>query len=257
MDDSSLSEFQSAAVDHIVRRLSDARGSRRFLLADEVGLGKTIVARAVIERLAARHRQAGPFNVVYLCSNSEIAEQNRAKLVAETDADERQYRRITELAFKSSTAPAIRLFAFTPGTSLQSSTGVAWERQLLLYLVHRVLGHEGIQFRRYFCCGVTPKKWEDDTKPAKLRERFGSLTSVAFQDTLRGEWRKAEVKWGRGAAEDDGIIRVARDLPAVVAEYDDEDDELRAKRNAVVRAMRTGLQSAALDSMEPHLVILD
>ena len=47
-----LAAFQRAAVDHIVDRLRDRQGSRRFLLADEVGLGKTVVARGVIDRMA-------------------------------------------------------------------------------------------------------------------------------------------------------------------------------------------------------------
>jgi len=46
-----LAEFQRAAVETICERLMDSCGSRRFLLADEVGLGKTVVARGVIEEL--------------------------------------------------------------------------------------------------------------------------------------------------------------------------------------------------------------
>ena len=40
-----LREFQLAAVERIVDKLIDRKGSRRFLLADEVGLGKTLVAK--------------------------------------------------------------------------------------------------------------------------------------------------------------------------------------------------------------------
>ena len=253
MGASSLSEFQRAAVDHIVARLSDGGGSQRFLLADEVGLGKTIVAREVIARLAKRHR-GGAFNVVYLCSNGEIAEQNRKKLVADIKAEERAYRRITELAFKPSTAPRVCLFAFTPGTSLQSSTGVAWERKLIVYLVRRVLRHEGIKFSRYFCCGVDPEKWDHETKPKKLSALFNGETSSGFRKMLRAAWKDASVDW-----EGETPIDLVRDFADIVVEYDRNrsDPELRSKRNAVVRALRTGLQSAALESMKPHLVILD
>ena len=49
---SELTEFQKASVKRIVEAFADAYGSRRFLLADEVGLGKTMVARGVIEELS-------------------------------------------------------------------------------------------------------------------------------------------------------------------------------------------------------------
>src|SRR3954465_5553656 len=88
-----LAVFQQAAVDHIVARLRDKHGSRRMLLADEVGLGKTIVARGVIERLEKGRRT--PRKVIYLCSNAEIAEQNRTKL---DPSGGRSVGRVTELA---------------------------------------------------------------------------------------------------------------------------------------------------------------
>ena len=54
MSDIALAEFQSAAVETICSRLTDRGGSRRFLLADEVGLGKTVVARGVTEFVPRR-----------------------------------------------------------------------------------------------------------------------------------------------------------------------------------------------------------
>src|ERR1700740_2152531 len=80
-----LREFQLAAVERIVGRLTDASGSRRFLLADEVGLGKTLVAKGVIAELRRRVAKGG-FTSVYICSNSEIADQNRGKLCDEKDS---------------------------------------------------------------------------------------------------------------------------------------------------------------------------
>lgn len=45
-----LAEFQRRTVEAALERL-EASGPRRFLVADEVGLGKTIVARSVAEGL--------------------------------------------------------------------------------------------------------------------------------------------------------------------------------------------------------------
>ncbi|MDQ7864879.1 hypothetical protein RCO48_38570 [Peribacillus frigoritolerans] len=55
----------------------------RVLVADEVGLGKTMIARGVIAKMARYHRYTlkdDLFKVVYVCSNQSIAGQNLAKL---------------------------------------------------------------------------------------------------------------------------------------------------------------------------------
>ena len=48
----SLKDFQRKTVQHAFRRLYLAKKncSRRFLVADEVGLGKTLVARGIIAK---------------------------------------------------------------------------------------------------------------------------------------------------------------------------------------------------------------
>ena len=51
-----LAEFQRRTVQVALERLR-AAGSRRFLVADEVGLGKTIIARSVAEGLRRERRR--------------------------------------------------------------------------------------------------------------------------------------------------------------------------------------------------------
>ncbi len=47
----SLKDFQKDTVDYVFARLyTDGDYTRRFLVADEVGLGKTLVARGVIAK---------------------------------------------------------------------------------------------------------------------------------------------------------------------------------------------------------------
>ena len=45
-----LKDFQRTTVDYVFQRFYGANPTRRFLVADEVGLGKTLVARGVIAR---------------------------------------------------------------------------------------------------------------------------------------------------------------------------------------------------------------
>ena len=45
-----LKDFQRATVDHVHRRLwTDAEPTRRFLVADEVGLGKTMTSQDILD----------------------------------------------------------------------------------------------------------------------------------------------------------------------------------------------------------------
>ena len=65
-----LSDFQSATVDYIDRRFYED-GQNRMLVADEVGLGKTWIAKGVIAKAYERwandmHHQKEYLNVYYI-----------------------------------------------------------------------------------------------------------------------------------------------------------------------------------------------
>ena len=49
-----LERFQEATVTAALEALTKANGSHRFLIADEVGLGKTVSAKALAEKLGAK-----------------------------------------------------------------------------------------------------------------------------------------------------------------------------------------------------------
>ena len=73
--------FQRATIECALRAFDRRRNVRRFLVADEVGLGKTIVARGVIERMMRRKQGRGPLRVFYVCSSLAIAAQNKDSLL--------------------------------------------------------------------------------------------------------------------------------------------------------------------------------
>src|SRR5699024_1520631 len=78
-----LKPFQRATVEHAFRRLwADEDSVSRFLVADEVGLGKTLIAKGVAARAIAhlRERTDRTITIVYICSNSQIAGQNLDRL---------------------------------------------------------------------------------------------------------------------------------------------------------------------------------
>ena len=243
MSDVRLAEFQSAAVETISDRLTDRGGSRRFLLADEVGLGKTVVARGVIEDLL-RRRRGKTLVVVYLCSNSEIADQNRTKLAPKAAPS---LRRITQLAWNGSNDDSLQLYSFTPGTSLSEGTGLAWERRLLLFLAHRVLRQDirKGKWREYFRCGAGPERWKEDTRFRALRREFNRKLRPGLQKHIKEEWKRAAL---------DGTTVVLRDE---VDQFNPDDADSRRRRNRIVGKLRSAAQRVLLDDLEPDLVILD
>ncbi|MGG8999056.1 hypothetical protein ACQ9AQ_28445, partial [Escherichia coli] len=72
--------FQQRTAAYVVKRFwEDALPARRFLVADEVGLGKTVVAREVIAEALGR-REGKAIDIVYLCSSQPVASQNLKRL---------------------------------------------------------------------------------------------------------------------------------------------------------------------------------
>ena len=71
---STLKPFQRATVEYVIGRFK--AGAQRFLVADEVGLGKTRVAQGVISVLLSQLSDGERADIIYVCSNAAIARQN-------------------------------------------------------------------------------------------------------------------------------------------------------------------------------------
>ena len=245
MSDVRMAEFQQAAVTVICDRLLDRQGSRRFLLADEVGLGKTIVAGGVLEEWQ-RRRPGRDLVVVYLCSNAEIADQNRTKLAEESG---QVISRITQLAYGRQKPSGLMLYSFTPGTSLSEGTGLKWERHLLLFLAYHVLRHDirKGRWREYFRCGAREDGWFPGTTLRALRKEFHRKLSRAVQARIAEEWQRLVDFEGER-------VVPAEILADEVAKH--TEDESR-RRNRLIGILRQAVQRVLLDDLKPDLVILD
>src|SRR4051794_8379951 len=77
-----LKAFQRRTVEYVFQRLYGSRDPvRQFLVADEVGLGKTMVARGVIAKTIERlWDTTDRIDILYICSNQAIAAQNLNRL---------------------------------------------------------------------------------------------------------------------------------------------------------------------------------
>lgn len=144
---SGLKDFQLETVDYTIKQFFE-NDKTKMLIADEVGLGKTIVSRGIIAKMYEKHLQSSnknkPFNVVYICSNQAIAKQNIEKLNIFYGEDATQVidysstdDRITALAYepkKQTGKFQFRIKAFTPATSFDQNTNVGRsDERILLY----------------------------------------------------------------------------------------------------------------------------
>jgi len=79
--DGLLCMYQKNSVEKICDHL---KTNSRALLADEVGLGKTYIAKGIIAKMVSEYYKKDiekrPYRVGYICPNQEIAEQNYKKL---------------------------------------------------------------------------------------------------------------------------------------------------------------------------------
>ncbi len=142
-----LKDFQRSTVDVLYDQFY-GNDVRSMLVADEVGLGKTVVAKGLLARILLKRleeRRRRPFKVTYICSNQVIAKENLRKLHlfpdhAETDE---AISRISYLALApeerqvAGKSPLLQINTLTPATSFQisNSTGLQGERALIYGLL--------------------------------------------------------------------------------------------------------------------------
>ena len=138
-----LSDVQQATVDYLYRRMYD-EGQNRMLVADEVGLGKTWVAKGLVAKAFNNWQQTKSgdkkhFNVFYICSNQQLAAQNLKKVnfTKNPNCIASQVNRISLLAYKPNyDEEPFCVYALTPDTSFnEASTLGIKEERLMLYAI--------------------------------------------------------------------------------------------------------------------------
>lgn len=138
-----LSDFQSATVRYIERRFRE--GQRRMLVADEVGLGKTWIAKGVIAseyEQWCRHNTSKKthMNIYYICSSQQLVAQNLKKLNFTEDSKciVSSVDRISLLSLKTLGEDVpLRIFALTPDTSFNERQGLGTKDER--YIVYAIL----------------------------------------------------------------------------------------------------------------------
>lgn len=143
-----LKDFQLATVERVTEQFR--KGQNRILISDEVGLGKTMVAKGVIVEMARiRMLEEGDdnFKVIYVCSNQNIAHQNIDTLdifrCGSSDIGSRLSEVHLGLARRrahQSEGNFIEMIPLTPSTSFKISAGqgTICERALIYVILRRI-----------------------------------------------------------------------------------------------------------------------
>lgn len=245
-----LKAFQRRTVDYVFSRLYEAPDPvRQFLVADEVGLGKTMVARGVIARTIEHlWDTTDRIDVLYICSNQAIAAQNINRLNVLERQELALPTRMTLVPLQARgdqgfDANKVNFISLTPGTTfdLRSATGVAQERALLLRLLEDLVArprglHNLLQVT------VSTGRWTravDDLALEGIDRRI--------IDRFRGDVR--------------GDKELFRELERVCEMFRRRRDsypmEMTQPRNNVVGRLRVKLSHACVDALEPDLIIMD
>ena len=252
-----LRDFQRRTVDHVFARMyGDANPTRRFLIADEVGLGKTLVARGLIARAVDKlWDEVDRIDVIYICSNADIARQNINRLAIGTDEDFSLATRITllPLQIKDLKGRKLNFISFTPNTSfdLKSSLGMVDERVLLVDLLRRAWGDRGVaplNVMRGYTGAERFRSYVQGFDPDRVDETLANSFVAALADE-------------DAALHAAGKPTLRRRFEALCAAYTRADsapaDAVVRERSAWVGDLRGLLARTCLHALEPDLIIMD
>ncbi len=252
----SLKDFQRATVDYAFHRLWLADDQvKRFLVADEVGLGKTMVAKGVIAKTVEHLWDTDKrIDIIYICSNSQIARQNLSRLNVVGGSEVKHADRLTLLpkVIRNLRDQRINFVSFTPGTSFQvGSSGGAYHERVLLYWMLAACWGSAVtgpaRWKKFFEGGMSRDNFEN-----QLAWFDRSSLDTDLCDSFRGAIEKSTGPSG-------GPLR--EELEACALEF----NYLRGKptvdvgrrRDRLVGKLRQLVARAAVDYLEPDLVILD
>ena len=243
--------FQTATANAALGAFGDPDGTRRFLVADEVGLGKTVVARTVIQEMLRRRRK--PLVVFYVASNVTIAHQNRSRLLDFLPKEQRlascaPVDRLTLAATpagRPSENERLHLYTLTPDTSVplyrrRGGAGRVDERALIHQLISRRFPTLETEVFKSFCRGRAGRHgWNDAIWRHQEIEQIRTVQDAFFKEVARDE---------------------ELNLPGVDSDSFGAaiDDALNRRRPTwLLGRFRNALALAALAEVRPDLIIFD
>lgn len=254
-----LKDFQRDTVEHIYNRMyTDKHPTRRFLVADEVGLGKTLVARGLIAKVVDHlWDSVDRIDIVYICSNAEIARQNINRLSVLGQNSFTLPSRITLLptTLHNLKHNKINFISFTPDTSfdLKMRTGQIDERVLLYWLLDRAWHIRGTAGPlNVLQVDAGKDRFRNKVESFRWNQKIDSSLVAEFTHTLD---RRIALDHKIGHVDIrqrfnnlcQRFARSRKHLP----------NQDRWDRNSLIGELRLLLAETCLTALQPDLIILD
>jgi len=246
-------DFQQATADRILTVFRS--GQNRILLADEVGLGKTIIASDVIRQVANWHKhekQDDYFKVIYVCSNINIANQNARKLgiadLMNVSESRLSMQHLKIYQNRNSNHSYEQLIPLTPATSFSMTSGCGnqEERALMYAHIRRLPVFKGLrsQLSRFFAYDA--EKWWD-------RYYVGHYESLATQCDSGGSNYIAEMakELTERLTATEGLIE------SIIDNCTSKNPSRKRDSRPLLNALRKIFAQISLDKLDPDLVIMD
>jgi hypothetical protein len=261
---SGLKDFQIATVERIHHLFKN--DYTRVLVADEVGLGKTMIARGVVAKSARFHYETlkdDLFKVVYVCSNQSIASQNLSKLkiddrvTLEGLSDTRLSMQHLKI-FKNNFDPEIKenyiqLIPLTPSTSfdMTSGCGSVLERALIFAILKRYqpLNHYLVDFETLMM-DIATKSW------SWWKQEYETEVEECDKQS-NGEYIKLLLqKVDEYFHEVPTLLQSMKDVCRVIKQEWEPGTRVRGANN-VIHKLRKMMAEISVDLMDADLVIMD
>lgn len=256
----SLKDFQRETVNRIEYLFQN--GQNRVLVADEVGLGKTLIARGTIVKTAKIRIDEGDdlFKVVYICSNQNIANQNIRKLkvstgtsiegVAETRLS-MQHLKIKEQENDEKIRKGyIQLIPLTPDTSFRMTNGggSVSERALIFAILKRVdfLKVYVKELEELLIYGAT-SSWKDWAK------NWYEDRVKKCENASHGEYPKNVIQKVKAYSDEKKLKDMLLKHLQQIKAHEDKD----CSDGFVINKLRVMFAEISVSMLQPDLVIMD
>ncbi len=260
----SLKDFQVATVER-VEELFNNKHYTRVLVADEVGLGKTLIAKGVLVKLVNHkkmHSDDTLFKAVYICSNQNIAGQNLRKLkldesmevenISETRLSMQHLKVFEDQYDEELKKQYVQLTPLTPQTSFQLTNGSGTDKErALIYAIlkrYKSLRNYSEELEEFLRNGAT-RGWNGWVRE-EYERRVVACNKISKKEYLRVMLEKVETYFENNP----DLLNALRNECKKIRKCQESSSR---ERNQIIRKLRQMMAQISVELMTPDLVIMD
>jgi hypothetical protein len=217
------------------------------------------VARGVIARAIDYLWEKVPrIDIIYICSNSNIARQNIRRLNVLGDKEVPRSRRISLLPseIKDLKGRKINFIPLTPGTSfdISSGTGIGDERALLYCMLKDEWDLDGEAPKKVFCSGMKLTNFKRLIKEYPQKHSIDPHLKAWFLSLLQDH---IDEEVGNSGISLRNKVKKLSKAFSVTGLNAARKREIERESNKCISELRSLLVRSCLKALKPHLIILD